>query len=133
MKATVTHEFKGCHDGCPYCSDTGVMSPEYCSHSSFVKPKKIIGYSSSSCEIPKGMDHPEWCPIANSNGERSKNTGGNVLDKLVEWLYQQNTTPAQERINPQWNQYAAIYNTIPKITVPQIIDKIDEFRRQEDT
>lgn len=61
MKATVTHTFTGCYSGCPYCTDNGTLSPEYCRHPSFDPPKKIVGYSSKS-EIPMGKQHPDWCP-----------------------------------------------------------------------
>jgi hypothetical protein len=64
MKATVTFEFGGCYNGCPYCRDFGVMSPAYCHHPVLPEPKKIIGYSSKSCEIPAGKEHPDWCPVA---------------------------------------------------------------------
>ena len=64
MKATVEHIFDGCHSGCPYSIDFGVLSPEYCGHPAFPHPKKIIGYSRNSCEIPEGKEHPDWCPIA---------------------------------------------------------------------
>jgi hypothetical protein len=63
MKATVEHEFDGCHFGCPYFVGYS-MGPEYCDHPSFPKQKKIVGYSSSSCEIPDGKEYPEWCPVA---------------------------------------------------------------------
>ena len=53
----------GCQCGCFYCSEGGVMSPEYCHHPSFDKPRKIIGYSSGSCEIPEGETKPLWCPL----------------------------------------------------------------------
>jgi len=62
MKTTVTHEFTGCYYGCPYCTDNGTLSPEYCQHPSFEKSRMIIGYSNRSCEIPEGKDHPDWCP-----------------------------------------------------------------------
>jgi hypothetical protein len=64
MKATVEHEFGGCHDDCPYFKDFGTLSPEYCEHPSFTISKKIVGYSSRSCEIPIGKDYPDWCPVA---------------------------------------------------------------------
>jgi hypothetical protein len=65
MKVTVEHDFEGCHDGCPFFVDFGVLSPEYCEHPSFETSRKIIGYSTKSCEIPEGKDYPDWCPIAN--------------------------------------------------------------------
>jgi hypothetical protein len=65
MKATVEHEFEGCYYGCPYCSDNGTMSPEYCRHPSFEKSRLIIGYSSKSNQITEGKEHPDWCPVAN--------------------------------------------------------------------
>jgi hypothetical protein len=64
MKATVEHAFDGCYDNCPYYIDYGVLSPSYCMHPQFQHPKKIIGYSLKSCEIPEGKMHPDWCPAA---------------------------------------------------------------------
>lgn len=62
-RITHTVEFLGCYDGCPFCTEGGVLSPLYCMHPSFEKARKIIGYSSKSCEIQNGQHHPEWCPI----------------------------------------------------------------------
>jgi len=64
MKATVEHKFDGCYDGCPYLVEFGTLSPCYCKHPLFNAPKKIIGYSTSSCEIPEGKTYPDWCPVA---------------------------------------------------------------------
>jgi hypothetical protein len=40
------------------------MGPNSCSHPSFEKPRKIIGFSSKSSEIPEGKKYPDWCPCA---------------------------------------------------------------------
>jgi hypothetical protein len=61
--AEVLEELIGCQYGCLYHIHYGTMSPEYCGHPSFPKAKKIIGYSSKSCEIPEGKIYPDWCPI----------------------------------------------------------------------
>jgi len=62
MRATVEYEFEGCFYGCPYCSDNGTLSVEYCEHPAFNPPEKIIGYSKKSSQIPSGKKHPDWCP-----------------------------------------------------------------------
>lgn len=65
MQATVTYEFEGCFYGCPFCSDAD-MGPNFCYHPSFddTRYPRIVGYSSSSSEIPIGKKCPDWCPVA---------------------------------------------------------------------
>ena len=74
MKATVEFEFEGCHDGCPYLYESGVMMPEYCHHPDGEKPyHQIIGFSTKSNQIPEGKKHPDWCPVSLKKLERIHN------------------------------------------------------------
>ena len=71
VKATIIHDFDGCFDGCPWCSEAP-MGPNYCQHPSIIgrqsRDRLIIGYSSRSSQIPAGKKHPIWCPIAAYQG-----------------------------------------------------------------
>lgn len=57
---TITLNFKGCLDLCPYASGAdSPMSPIYCT----LADRRVVGYSTKSCEIPDGEDYPPWCPL----------------------------------------------------------------------
>ena len=61
MKATIEIEFDGCFHGCPFVTDAS-FGPNYCTKTN--PHRMIIGYSSSSSQIPAGKRHPYWCPEA---------------------------------------------------------------------
>ena len=98
MKEVIfTHRFKGCHDGCPYHTDYGVLSPEWCK----LSKRRIVGYSSKSCQIPIGKDYPDWCEVPEID-EVSKDP---ELDQLVQQLSSKEVIERGEELNRDFNRF----------------------------